>query len=89
MIVMKIPLIAEKDDYTFRRIIHTDFPDTRKEWLDRQSNLVSEYRKQGIFTKAVEINPDEFSRFLDAMKSPHTLKSLEIFASDQPCAEKN
>ena len=78
----ELPIIAPNDFDAFRRLPTRDLPDTYDEWF----NLVSERRLEreylGFKIIEVQVNANEFTRYLSRTGVGASLKTLADFCRE-------
>ncbi len=83
-----IPNVAKANDEAFRRILRRDFPNTYKEWLYLANKSSADNVAMGHDSKPVEVDPNEFTRYLRATGSDANLHSLYNFAYEKGVRNK-
>jgi len=61
-----LPFISPRDYDTFRRILHSDLPNTYDEWFTLHTKERADRGRAGGPVREIKVNPNEFSRFLSA-----------------------
>lgn len=88
MATICFPTIKQNDFETFRRLINEDFPNTYDEWLDLARKKGDKFAESGNTIEDVEIEPNEFSRFLRTTGTSPDLQSLWQLAHDKGVGRK-
>ena len=72
-----LPVIAPDDYEAFRGILGSHIPDTYDKWLDQFAKWeeINRGNKSGI--RRVNVNPAEFSRYLDAPRAIPISRKLD------------
>ena len=78
-----IPIIANQDYETFRRILDPHLPNTYEKWLDLVDQMTGDNISRGRASKPIELNPHEFSRYCEATGSSPNLHILKNFAHEK------
>lgn len=83
MAAMFIPTIAPADYQAFRRLIDRDLPDTYDEWLDLANKGSLDNIGKGHVSEPVDVDPNEFVRFVRATGASANLHWLYNFAQQK------
>lgn len=83
-----IPTIRKTDYDSFRRIINRDLPNTYDEWLNLAAKITADNGGRGHVSNSVEVNPDEFAKYLRAVGGDANLHFLERFAYEKGMGHK-
>jgi hypothetical protein len=75
-----LPVIVSNDYDAFRGILRSDIADTYNKWLNLFAQWEKMYSSNGETIRSVKVDPSEFSRYLDATGTGHSLNSLFVFA---------
>jgi hypothetical protein len=78
MATVFIPMIAQADYDSFRRVLNRDLPDAYDKWLQCAAKMSEDNGSKGGISKLVQVNPGEFTRGADA-----NLHSLGNFAYEK------
>jgi hypothetical protein len=76
-------LIGREDYEAFRRFPGMDWPDTYDEWLQLFDQDCKQRAFAGQMVQQIQVHPDEFARYLDALKETANWASLTKFARDK------
>ena len=74
-----LPVIAQDDYESFRRILGNHIADTYDKWLDLFANWERQYGSGKDVVRQVKINSNEFSQNLAATGAPANVNHLLIF----------
>ena len=83
MATVFIPMIAQADYESFRRVLNRDLPDAYDKWLHLAAKMSEDNGSKGGISKLVQVNPVEFTRFLRAAGADANLHSLGNFAYEK------
>jgi hypothetical protein len=83
MEVVYLPFISSRDYDAFRRILHSDLPNTYDEWFQLHTKERADRGRVGHPIREIKVNPNEFSRFLNARGMTANLKTLEDFTIEK------
>jgi hypothetical protein len=56
-----LPFISPRDYDTFRRILHSDLPNTYDEWFTLHTKERADRGRAGCPVREIKVNPNEFS----------------------------
>ena len=83
-----IPTIAKADYEAIRRIIRRHLPDSYDKWLYLSTKESADNISKGGISEPVEVNADEFARFLKATRADANLHSLYNYAYEKGMGHK-
>jgi hypothetical protein len=83
MAITYTPVIRSQDYEALRCVLDGHIPNTHDAWEKRQTDEVAQIQKAGHTVRIVNVDPNEFARFLNATGAAHDLHSLDIFTREK------
>jgi hypothetical protein len=83
MEIIYLPFISPHNYEAFRRILHSDLPNTYDEWFQLHANERADRGRVGLSIREIKVNPNEFSRFLNARGMAASPKALGAFTIEK------
>jgi hypothetical protein len=78
-----LPFISPRDYDTFRRILHSDLPNTYDEWFTLHTKERADRGRAGGPVREIKVDPNEFSRFLNARGLTGNCNALTNFVLEK------
>jgi hypothetical protein len=88
MATLFVPQIAEQDYESIRRLLNRDIPDTYDKWLNLIFECVTNNQATGHISETIDIDPNEFGRYLRATGAEANLQGLRNFAFQKGTGHK-
>ena len=88
MVTTYLPIILKEDYEAFQRILHPNLPDTHNEWFYLHAKERADYEGRRHTVIEVEVNPNEFTGFLNARGDKANLHTLGTFTYEKGLREK-
>ncbi len=83
MAILYSPKILPQHYDALRHVLHPDMPDTYDEWLYLETKQSADWLNRGHTVTQIEIDPDEFTRYCNAVRARGSLQNLRRFAAEK------
>jgi hypothetical protein len=83
MAIIYIPVLAREKYETLRGILGSKIPDAFDDWEQFLTDKAAKARAGLDTVRNVNVDPDEFARYLDTTHSQHDLDALDDFTAEK------
>ncbi len=83
MIATYVPIMRQNDYETFRRLMHSNIPDTYNEWRYLLQKLKDDAILRGETVREIEIYPDDLTRYASAHGNEYTMQTIKNLAFEK------